>query len=106
MVNPEVRLIIFFAAEDAKIHLTIQFSHSVVSDSLQPHESQHTIKLPVRSSLPVHHHLPIQSAKTRPGADCGSYRELFIAKFRLKSKKVRKITRPFRSDLNQIYNNV
>ena len=26
MVNPEVRLIIFFAAEDAKIHLTIQFS--------------------------------------------------------------------------------
>ena len=30
----------------------------------------------------------IQSAKTRPGADCGSDHELLIAKFRLKSKKV------------------
>ena len=40
--------------------------------------------------------------KTRPGADCGSDHELLIAKFRLKLKKVRKITRPFRCDLNQI----
>ena len=30
----------------------------------------------------------IQSAKTRPGADCGSEHELLIAKFRLKLKKV------------------
>ena len=44
----------------------------------------------------------MQSAKTRPGADCGSDHELLIAKFRLKSKKVEKITRPFRYDLNQI----
>ena len=44
----------------------------------------------------------IQSAKTRPGADCGSDRELLIAKFRLKLKKVGKTTRPFRYDLNQI----
>ena len=44
----------------------------------------------------------IQSAKTRPGADCGSDHELLIAKFRLKLKKVRKDTRPFRYDLNQI----
>ena len=44
----------------------------------------------------------IQSAKTRPGADCGSDHELFIAKFRLKLKKVGKTTRPFRYDLNQI----
>ena len=29
-----------------------------------------------------------QSAKTRPGAECGSDHELFIAKFRLKWKKV------------------
>ena len=29
----------------------------------------------------------IQSAKKRPGADCGSYHELLIAKFRLKLKK-------------------
>ena len=44
----------------------------------------------------------IQSAKTRLGADCGSDHELHIAKFRLKLKKVRKTTRPFRCDLNQI----
>ena len=43
-----------------------------------------------------------QSAETRPGADCGSDLELFIAKFRLKLKKVGKTTRPFRYDLNQI----
>ena len=46
----------------------------------------------------------IQSAQTRPGADCGSDRELLIAKFRLKLKKVGKTTRPFRYDLNQIPN--
>ena len=43
----------------------------------------------------------IQSAKTRLGADCGSDNELFIAKFRLKLKKVGKTIRPFRFDLNQ-----
>ena len=43
----------------------------------------------------------IHSAKTRPGADCGSDHELLIAKFRLKLKKVGKATRPFRYDLNQ-----
>ena len=43
----------------------------------------------------------IQSAKTRPGADCGSDHELLIGKFRLKFKKVGKATRPFRYDLNQ-----
>ena len=44
----------------------------------------------------------IQSAKTRPGADCGSDHELLIAKFRLQLKKVGKTARPFRYDLNQI----
>ena len=44
----------------------------------------------------------IQSAKTRPGADCGSDHELLIAKLRLKLKKVGKTTTPFRYDLNQI----
>ena len=44
----------------------------------------------------------IQSANTRAGADCGSDHELLIAKFRLKLKKVRKTTRSFRYDLNQI----
>ena len=46
----------------------------------------------------------IQSAKTRPGSDCGSDHELLIAKFRLKLKKVGKMTRPFRYDPNQIPN--
>ena len=41
----------------------------------------------------------IQSTKTRPGADCGSDHELLIAKFRLKLKRVRKTTSPFRYDL-------
>ena len=45
--------------------------------------------------------MPLQLEKTRPGADCGSDHELFIAKFRLKLKKVGKTTRPFRYDLNQ-----
>ena len=49
---------------------------------------------PKRSSL--------QLTKTRLGADCGSDHELLIAKFRLKLRKVGKITRPFRYDLNQI----
>ena len=44
----------------------------------------------------------IQSAKTRPEADCGSDHELLIAKFRLKLKNLGKTTRPFRYDLNQI----
>ena len=48
----------------------------------------------------------IQTAKTRPGADCGSDHELLIAKFRLKLKKVGK--KPLdhsgmRYDLNQIH---
>ena len=45
---------------------------------------------------------PIQSAKTRPRVDRGSDHELLIAKFRLKLKKVEKINKPFRYDLNQI----
>ena len=43
----------------------------------------------------------IQSAKTRPGADCGSDDDHSIENFRLKLKKVGK-TRTFRYDLNQI----
>ena len=47
----------------------------------------------------------IQTAKTRPGADCGSDHELLIAKFRCKLKKVAKTTKPPRYDLNQILYN-
>ena len=46
-------------------------------------------------------------SKTRWGADCGSDHELLIANFRLKLKKVGKITRPFSYYLNQIpYDNI
>ena len=38
----------------------------------------------------------IRTAKTRPGADCGSDYELLIAKFRLILRKVEKTSRPFR----------
>ena len=41
-------------------------------------------------------------SRTRLGADCGSYHELLIAKFRLKLNKVGKTTRPFTYDLSQI----
>ena len=40
--------------------------------------------------------------KTRLGSDYSSEHELLTAKFRHKLKKVGKITRPFRYDLNQI----
>ena len=41
-------------------------------------------------------------SKNKTAADCGSDRELLIAKFRLELKKVGKTTRTFRYDLNQI----
>ena len=46
--------------------------------SLQPKEKLYTV------------------SRNKTGADCGSDHELFIAKFRLKLKKVGKTTRPFR----------
>ena len=42
-----------------------------------------------------------ETAKARPGADCGSDHELLITKFRLKLKKVEKNTRLIRYNLNQ-----
>ena len=41
-------------------------------------------------------------SKNKTEADCDPDHELFIAKFRLKLKKVGKTTRPFRYNLNQI----
>ena len=44
----------------------------------------------------------IQSAKSRPGTDCGSDHEILFAKFGLKLKKIWETSRPFRYILNQI----
>ena len=44
----------------------------------------------------------VSKKKKRPGTNCGSDHELFIANFRLKLKKVGKTTRLFRYDLSQI----
>ena len=41
-------------------------------------------------------------SKNKTGSDCSSDHRPFIAKFRLKLKKVGETTRPFRYDLNQI----
>ena len=40
--------------------------------------------------------------KQKPRINCGSDHQLLIAKFRFKLKRVRKTTRPYRYDLNQI----
>ena len=61
MVNTEIRLIIFFAAEDGEALYSQQKQDWVLTVA-----------------------------------------QIFIAKFRLKWKKVGKTTRPFRYDLNQI----
>ena len=45
----------------------------------------------------------IQSAETRPCADCDSDQKLLNAKFRCKLKKVGETTRSFRYDLSQIF---
>ena len=44
----------------------------------------------------------MESAKPTLGVDCGSDRDLLFAKTRHKLNKVRKITRSFRYNLNQI----
>ena len=43
------------------------------------------------------------SVKTRLGVDCDSDRQLLIENFRVQLKKVGKIARPFRYDLNEIH---
>ena len=53
MVNKEIRLVILFAVEDGET-LSVQFSCSVMSDSLQTHESHHA-RPPCPSSTPGVH---------------------------------------------------
>ena len=62
----------------------------------------------VTQHTPAHHVVILracsthETAKARPGADCGSDHELLITKFRLKLKKVGETNRPFWYNLNQI----
>ena len=56
MVNTEIRLVIFFAAKDGET-LSVQFSHSVMSDSLRTHELQHS-RPPCSSPTPRVHPNP------------------------------------------------
>ena len=58
--------------------------------------TRYLISLSIRPSIRKRWRSSIQSAKTRPGPDCGSDHELLIAKFRLKLKKLGKTTRTFR----------
>ena len=67
--------------------------------------SQHDFRSILSSAISLNYLARINintSLKTRPGTDYGSDRELLIAKFRLKLKRVGITTRPFRYDLNQI----
>ena len=66
-------------------------------------DHQHIGHLPTWGvHLSVSYLFDIQSAKTRPRADCGSDHELLIPRFRLKLKKMGITIRPFMYDLNQI----
>ena len=44
----------------------------------------------------------LKKKRERPGADCGSDHELLTVKHKLKLKKLGKITRSFKYDLNHI----
>ena len=79
-------------------------SNNTREDSTHGHHQMPNaeIRLTISFAAKDEESLYSQSAKTRPGADCGLDHELLIAKFRLKLKKVGKTTRPFRYDLNQI----
>ena len=48
---PSIDNFFFFLGQRVLYHSSVQFSHSVVSDSLRPHGLQHP-------GLPVHHQLP------------------------------------------------
>ena len=78
---------------------SVQFSHSVVFNYLQPHKSQHT-RPPCPSPTPRVYSNPCPSNHLI--LCCPLLLLLLIARFRLKLKKVGKTTRPFKYDLNQI----
>ena len=78
-------------------------SNNIREDSTHGHHQM--VNTEIRFSAAKDGEVLYKSAKTRLGADCGTDHELLIGKFRLKLKKVGKITRSFRYDLNQIPDN-
>ena len=100
----------------SKAHRVLPIEHTGHSKHTLPTTQKKTLYMAItRWSIPKSDWLyycsqrwrnSIQSAKTRQGANCGSDHELFIAKFRLKLKKVGTTPRPFRYDVNPVpYNN-
>ena len=97
--------------ESAALNMPANLENSAVATGLEKvsfhsnpkeRQCQRMLKLPHNCTHSQRWRSSLQSAKIRPGADCGSDHELLIAKFRLKLNKVEKTTIPFRYDLNQI----
>ena len=85
-----------FCQEKALVRANTLSSNNTREDSTHEHHQM------VKHQNQIHYTLcnqrwrsSIQSAKTRPGADCGLDHEHLIARFRLKLKKVKKTTRTF-----------
>ena len=77
-------------------------SNNTREDSTRGHHQMVNTKIRMIIFFAAEDEEALQSAKIRPGADCGSDHEFLIAKFRLTVKKVGKTTSLYRYDLNQI----
>ena len=102
MNEAEQRLIEFCQENTLVIANTLFQQHKRRFDTWTSPMVNTEIRLIISSAAEDGERSSIQSAKTRPRADCDSDHELLIEKFRLKLKKVGKTTRPFGYDLNQI----
>ena len=102
MVNTEIRLITFFVGNGNPLQCSClenpRDRGAWWAAACGVTQSRTWLKL-LSSGSSQRWRSSIQSAKTRPGADCGSDHELLITKFRQKLKKVEKTARPFRYDL-------
>ena len=80
IVNNEIRLIIFLFSQRWRSSIQVQVAQSCLTlwDPLN-YTVHGILQARILEKL-------IQSAKTRPGADCGSDHQLLVSKFRLKIK--------------------
>ena len=83
-VNPKKKISPEYSLEGLMVMLKLLYSGHLMR---RTDSSEKTLMRGWRNS--------IQSAKTRPGSDCGSDHQLLTAKFGLKLKKVGKTTRLF-----------